>query len=93
MKISKLFSDRSKWCQHALAVDADGHRCDPWAVGAVKWSFYGALIRCYENIEERVSKSMMINKRLALICFIDNWNDKKERKFEEVKAIVTELNL
>ena len=35
--------DETQWCQKELALDATGHRVDPWASEACQWCLMGKL--------------------------------------------------
>lgn len=87
MKIKELLSGPEKWTQHTYARDKNGRDCSQWSQEAVCWCLYGAVDKCYENIIE------IDNKIREKVISIVDWNDDPNRTFEEVKALVEELDI
>lgn len=103
MKIRQLLSSPKKWTQEYYSYDKDGNRCEPNSKEAVCWCLGGAVLRCYshKNITQRekiiVKLQKVLNGKLDRVKEhgnpISGWNDFPGRKFEEVKALVDELDI
>lgn len=91
MKIRELYSDKSKWTQHHSARDKDGTptRCN---LDAFSFCLYGALEVCYPELSAYILAENKIKAKLES-PFIAVWNDADNRTFEEVKALVAELDI
>jgi alpha-glucosidase (family GH31 glycosyl hydrolase) len=93
MKIKDFLDSPSKWTQEALARDDKGRACDPLSHSAVCFCLLGLMGVFYDfrssNGEEAWNKLNSVFKGKI----IGKWNDAPERTFEEVKALVTELDI
>lgn len=93
MKIRELLTDKSKWTKGYDAQDISGERTSPMSEEAVCWCLAGALHRCYlpeqrQEIQDKIGLNISI-----LFASIVGWNDMPDRTFEEVKALVEELDI
>ncbi len=89
MKLSELLTDESKWTKGAFARTKSG--VGLWngsSPNAVCWCLSGALQVC----DARSETKQKIREHLK-IDFIPAWNDAPERTFDDVKNLLTELNL
>ena len=92
MKIKELFSDSSKWTKGACAKTKHYTACLPTNPSAVCWCLAGALRKCYGESGESMSKiRLRILRSLGADYIV--WNDDPTRTFEEVKALVEELDI
>lgn len=91
MKIKELLSDKSKWIQHTYAVEIIGGHVNPHSDKAVAFCLLGALARCYGGSNEYMEVKARIVKKVG--WYISLWNDDENRIFEEVKALVEELDI
>jgi len=91
MKIKELFSnDSSRWTRGANARDINGAREDVDSNSALCWCLVGASIKCYG----RSSWSYICDKIVDKVgCRVVDWNDAPGRTFEDVKALVEELDI
>lgn len=93
MKVKELYTDASKWTQRTYAADANGECVSYHMDSAVCFCLAGAIHRCYpEDNEEKNTVYKKLNQRLHGLMYID-WNDEPGRTFEEVKALVEELDI
>ena len=60
MKPSELLADPKAWTKNALARNASGGECTPYAPGAVCWCLEGAMMRCFcsASDERRLSRAL-----------------------------------
>lgn len=96
MKVRELLTDSSKWMQWGLAKDAKGKRVNPKQDFAQSFCLVGAIMHCYpeSGFAEAMTKvRMRINRERPEPLSITFWNDESSRKFEEVKALVEELDI
>lgn len=95
MKVKELLSDPTKWCQGDLAQNKNNKRTEPDTNKALKWSLLGAIYKCYGNGSRCRSLMTKVEHHLQLEDFkgIQRWNDVKDRRFEEVMALVNNLDL
>jgi len=96
MKIKDFYTDASKWTKNAFGRDEKGISVSLDDVDkAQSCCLYGALHRCYLDQKERLhalSKLMCFLKDRDLES-LTHFNDHHDRKFEEVKALVEELDI
>jgi len=91
MKIQKLFSnDPTKWTRGANARNIHAAKVSFNSKSAVCWCLFGAGVKCYglarwDDICDKVAAKVG--------CTIPEWNDAPERTFEDVKALVEELDI
>ena len=89
MKAWQLLDSKEKWCQRQYAMDANGYTVDPAAEDAVCWCIDGAIKKCYE--------SGMLPRRFyeripEYSCSV-TYNDDPRRTWEEVHALLKELDI
>lgn len=90
MKIKELLTDSSKWTKGSLAKTETNCYVSPSHTQAVCWCLLGAIFRCYKETELEISAKIF--KTLGINSITD-WNDSPERTFDEVKALVLELDI
>jgi hypothetical protein len=92
MKVQEFYSDESKWVKGtAFTYGYDKHGTPLGDYGihkAVKCCLSGAIMICYPGREEEIKR-----KVLKKIKNIPNWNDDPKRTFEDVKKLITELDI
>jgi hypothetical protein len=91
MKVSEFLSDRSRWTQHATARDASGDITHPDSPNAVCFCLLGAIYKSTDSAIERILTIKKIENHVKE--FTGLWNDAPGRQFEEVKALLVELDL
>ena len=90
MKIKELYSDASKWTQGTFYKDKSGNKVNSKEDG-VSFCLIGAVDYCYVlHIEWFEIYNKIANK---VGCPPTVYNDDKCRTFEEVKALVEELDI
>lgn len=97
MKVKELLSSPERWTQGFIARDLDGDGCGPTAAEAVCWCLTGALVKCYGRTRAFEMAGMFYpvipangGSHADDIVF---WNDASERTFEDVRQLVTELDI
>jgi len=90
MKAWQLLRTKKQWCQHSNAIDKTGEPVNPRHKTAVSWCANGAIYKCYP-----VGWSHIEQKLLAALFHwsIDFWNDRPDRKFSQVKAVLKKLDI
>jgi hypothetical protein len=93
MKAYELLSDESKWAKKSYAYETTGGPCDPRSETACSWCVMGAIERCY--FDGNMSRRHMdaIYKVETKVGSVPIWNDAKERTYEEVIALLKELDI
>ncbi len=101
MKVKELLTDASKWTQKAYKRDANGDgECAEEL--AVCWCLEGALRHCYDHCYNRYDVGFVHSRarcHLLNYCKIEHgvdhiiWNDLPTTAFEQVKALVNELDI
>ena len=108
MKVYELLAKSDAWTQRALARTSSGvpiySPCDKLATA---WCFYGAIMVCYTNDEQRAQAVLSVNTRLRDSEDKDDdwmrptdqtmrvtwWNDRQERRHEEVVQMARDLDI
>lgn len=97
MKVYELLDKPEKWIQGELAKNAKGETTLPTSQDAVCYCLMGALMKCYGNKSSIIPIEAKVRKALGEDQFHGgsyvNWNDDPQRKYEEVLALVKELDL
>lgn len=93
MKIHELFTDARRWTQGTFARNARGETVATSNPAATCWCLEGAMMRCYPNMYEQDRVNTTIRRELGLGGGVVTWNDAPERTFDEVKALVTALDI
>lgn len=88
MKIKELFTDSSRWTKGALARDINGEFTD--IDHGYSFCLSRAIYKCYPYDSKLIIFKIKPKLKEPLIV---NWNDAPERTFEEVKALVEELDI
>lgn len=91
MKMHELLSDKSKWTQLHIALNAKGEDVSPLAHEAVCWCIEGALEKCYQRYDDRVRLAQRIEDEVG--DFPYEWNDADGRKYEDVIALLRRLDI
>jgi len=91
MKIQELYSnDPSRWTRGANARDINGEMVDVDSNSATCLCLLGASIKCYGWSRWSAIYDKIVDK---VGCRVSAWNDAPERTFEDVKALVEELDI
>lgn len=94
MKIRELLSDESKWTKGFYARNAHGAIRPSKSEEAVSWCILGAIEKCYGG---KKADGVFLRIEAAypskLYSCVDDWNDSKKTKFEDVKRLVVELDI
>lgn len=93
MKVKELYSDPNRWAQGTEAKNEKGEPTYIFAEEAVAWCLAGAIDKCYYPNQK--GRSLVYQKIATrdLGRAIVSWNDDPKRTFEEVKALVEELDI
>lgn len=92
MKVKELFDGNpDRWTQGSYAIDKEGNKVPYDSEKARAWCLDGAISKCYGELsEEYWDIYTRINNKVDGYI---SWNDNPYRKFEEVKALVEELDI
>jgi hypothetical protein len=90
MKMKKLYADESTWRKGFFAADKEGKSCMPEDKKAVSWCLIGAIYKCYDDKKARKVFDKVV---AALPVHISVWNDDQKRTFQDVKDLVTLLDI
>jgi hypothetical protein len=103
MKIHEFFDNPSKWTQNVYARDALGNEVDADDPDAVSWNLSGAINYCYflttpAKIKDDIYKLELAMKMHQIIDIIGtpqvwDWEANPKRTFEEIKAIVVQVDI
>jgi len=97
MKLKELFDKPEKWTQHVSAKDINGFSTEPCSDTAISWCLVGGIVKCYGvgwsyKFGERMISE--INKTIGISSIsISEWNDHKDRTFEDIRALIEKLNI
>ena len=91
MKLKELFDKPHKWTRQLYARKEDGHGITADSDEAVCWCLMGGIFRCYPDAQKQRELELRLGLHLGQHPI--NWNDTKGRTFEEVKALVEELDI
>lgn len=90
MKVKNLLSNPDKWTQGEFARTHNGFGVSYSHPDAVRWCLLGAIDVCYPpNERGNIYKRLRDNVETSLVGF----NDNKNTTFEDVKNLVTELDI
>jgi len=90
MKLQELFTDPTTWCQRDFAQTSTGISIGPSNPEATCWCLAGGIMKCYPTEEYGIIRNTL-SRRIGGPLL--DWNDAPERTFEEVKALVEELDI
>lgn len=94
MKVKELLTDESKWTKGEFARTAEGMCCGSLSSFAVRWCLDGAVDHCYRGNGDGVIYSEVREKvKKEIGGSVWDWNDNKERTFEDVKALIEKLDI
>ncbi len=88
MKVQELLTE-DNWVKGSNARDKNNNSVHPTSDEACKWCLFGAIIRCYiatSEILERIGDKIEENS-------VTIWNDDPQRTFEDVEALIKELDI
>ncbi len=97
MKAWQLLKSKKQWSQGGYAVDLMGIVCNPEENHAVKWCALGAIIKVYGGHTQKMN-----DKRITLSHYVHSqtrflgtaaWNDDKNQRFKQVKAVLRRLGI
>ena len=103
MKVHEFLDNSSKWTQNAYARDVCGSEVDCDDPDAVSWNLSGAINYCYfltvpfeyktEIYKENLAVKM--HQILGIIGTPDvwQWETMPERTFEEIRKIITQVDI
>lgn len=96
-KIRDLLTDKSKWTQNLYSRDAAGNSVMPSDYlkrTPVSFCLRGAAYWCYGEGERYNAIDQRLRDEMARRGFsLTKWNDHPQRTFEEVRALVEELDI
>lgn len=99
-----VLTNHNKWTQGATARDNDDNVVGFDEENATKFCLFGAILVAYEEFDDfsHVSTKEKICKRVVAELkkktgdkdmTIHKWNDHKDRKFSDIKALCRELDI
>lgn len=89
MKAYELLDSPDKWCQGSSAVTKEGLLTNWCDKAAIKRCAESAIMHCHRNWQEKLS---LVRAKTG--CYlIHRWNDAPERIWEEVYAVLKELDI
>ena len=95
MKIHEFLTNKSQWTQGHFARGVDGiPLINPKNPFAVSWCLMG-LVKIIYNETLHHTIYQMITRELMTNDYNDlaDWNDDPKRTFEDIKSLVTKLNI
>lgn len=92
MKLQQLFDKPEKWTKGAFAKNAKGEGVIPDHPTATSWCLSGGLSHCYGDGPLSTDIYHRIVKELN-VPFISNWNDEPETTFDDIRNVITKLDL
>lgn len=93
MKVKELLSSKSKWTKGATARDSQGSGCYCNSLSACCWCLSGAIYHCYPDDDEANSIHLLVRINLEGFRGVIDFNDNESTSFEEIKALVNELDI
>ncbi len=94
MKIKTLFSSSKKWMQGDFAENKYGKHVNSNSKSAVRWCLLGAIAKCYPNPDEANEIEDIVALAIPRdYCGVSSWNDSGNRKFSDIKKLVTKLDI
>ena len=91
MKAWQLLDSREKWCQNDIAVDRSGHSSAVTNEESVAWCAWGAILKCYGGFTPKAKK--IKNQLYKREPYFFVWHDAPGRTYEEVHALLKELDI
>lgn len=102
MKIHELLRD-GNWTKGHNALAEDGRPTHPLSPWACSFCLAGAAIRCYPSDAERYEVLRKLHRGitgdplppgyLGCVYAVNDWNDAKERRVEDVLALAKETDV
>jgi hypothetical protein len=101
MKAWQLLDSPEKWTQGVFARDKHGWECDWRSEEAVRWCVKGALNCCYLKVGDSASEYCRILDKIyghlkendPEFTSLTDWQDSPQRKFEEIRSVLQELDV
>lgn len=100
MKIQELFDNKSKWTKGYLASNSNGDLCNVYDRDAQCFCLIGAIYHCYRGeqtsevlnkVRKEISNQLKINDSDNVS--IAEFNDSDLTSFEDIKKMVTKLDI
>jgi len=94
MKIHKFLNNPKKWTHGSLARDHRGYGTLPIGRYAKSWCLAGIMIKCYGGSSDKYNEvKNKLQQELGRSMSITLWNDDPNRTFQDVKNLVTRLDI
>lgn len=94
MKAYELLDKPEKWTQNAFGKLPNGIATGSKDPEACSWCLSGALIKCYDIYEDSSLYQRQRDKVISKLgIHILRWNDTPGRTYEEVIALLKELDI
>ncbi len=90
MKLKDFFTDKSKWTQGAYARDKHDHMRLTSSPNAVKYCLMGAVMNFYQSRDQQRTIDAIAREVKDNIA---DWNDAKQRTFEDIKVLIEKLDI
>ena len=90
MKVKEIFIAPEFWTQGKFARDKYARETSTSC--GYSFCLVGAINKCYFDVVEADRIIQKIRKHLGT-QFVTDWNDSEDRKFEEVKKLVNDLDI
>lgn len=92
MKAWQLIDSPEKWTQKSFARTDGGSDVSVFSSYAVCFCAYGALTRCYPGESDYQNAVAKLRKAVPH-GYVAGWNDAKGRTWQEVHAVLKELDI
>ena len=94
MKVKNLLKTKKQWTKNAFARNKYGHVVDINSKSASRYCLVGAIERCYGyHTDEHQSVIKKFNKTQHEYFTLFGFNDDKSTTFEDVKTLITKLDI
>lgn len=101
MKVKELLDSPDKWTKGAFARTVTGDQRFPNNKHASCWCLYGAILKCCENqdsnevyskVSDYIQNTLGIHTPPCINALV-SFNDREETTFEDIKQLITELDI
>lgn len=103
MKIQELLTDKKKWIKGRLAEDRKGNEVSIHEISAECFCLVGSVYRCYKGefvtgilakIRDEIAEELrIVNPLERQHISIADYNDSDLTTFEDIKRIITKLDI
>lgn len=93
MKLIELFNKPEKWNKSWFALDVNGEECSPYSEKAVSYCIIGGIKKCYPDNKMAIERSMKDELEKVGYIYLTDWNDNPKTTFEDLRRIITKLNI